>query len=73
MEAFMRAHHAIAVVAALIIGLGAKQYLFPPKHADADVFPPATMNVLQMHAGIDTKKLPQQKMNDKAFIFTEGE
>jgi hypothetical protein len=33
MEAFMRAHHIIAIVAALVIGIGAKQYLFPPMNA----------------------------------------
>ena len=69
----MRAHHVIAVVAVLVIGLGAKQYLFPPKQAEADVFPTATMNVLQMHRDIDTKSLPVQKMSDKAFIFTDEE
>ena len=73
MEAFMRAHHVIAVVAVLVIGLGAKLYLFPPKQAEADIFPTGTMNVLQMHTDIDMKQLPQQKMNDKAFIFTEEE
>ena len=73
MEAFMRAHHVIAVVAVLVIGLGAKLYLFPPKQAEADVFPTGTMNVLQMHTDIDMKQLPQQKMNDKTFIFTEKE
>jgi hypothetical protein len=30
MEAFVRAHHVIGLVAALAIGIGAKQYLFPP-------------------------------------------
>ena len=30
MEAFVRAHHVVALVAALGIGIGAKQYLFPP-------------------------------------------
>ena len=73
MEAFMRAHHVIAVVAVLVIGLGAKLYLFPPNHAKADIFPTGTMNVLQMHTDIDMKQLPQQKVNDKAFIFTEEE
>jgi hypothetical protein len=29
MEAFVRAHHVIALVAALAIGIGAKQYFFP--------------------------------------------
>ena len=69
----MRTHHVIAVVVVLIIGLGAKLYLFPPKQAAADAFPTATTDVLQMHTGIDMKQLPQQKMNDKTFIFTEEE
>jgi hypothetical protein len=30
MEAFVRAHHVVALVAALAIGIGAKQYSFPP-------------------------------------------
>ena len=69
----MRAHHVIAVVAVLVIGLGAKQFLFPPKQANADVFPTASMNVFQMHSDIDMKHLPVQKMNDKSFIFTDEE
>ena len=69
----MRAHHVIAVVAVLVIGLGAKLYLFPPKQAEADDFPTATMNVLQLHRDIDTKSLPVQKMGDKTFIFTDEE
>jgi hypothetical protein len=73
MEAFMRAHHVIAVVAVLVIGLGVKQYMFPPKQANATVFPTANMNVLQLHSDIDTRTLPPQKMNDKSFIFTDEE
>ena len=69
----MRAHHVIAVVAVLVIGLGAKQFLFPPKQADADVVSPATMNVLRMHTDINMQQLPKQKMNDRTFVFTEEE
>jgi len=69
----MRAHHVIAVVAVLVIGLGTKQFLFPPKQANAVAFPTASMNVLQMHSDIDMKHLPVQKMNDKSFIFTDEE
>jgi len=69
----MRTHHVIAVVAVLIIGFGAKQYLFPPKQAEADSLPTATTNVLQLQADINMQQLPQQKMNDKTFIFTEEE
>jgi molybdenum-dependent DNA-binding transcriptional regulator ModE len=74
-EAFMRTHHVIAVLAVLVIGLGAKQFLFPPNQAGADTnaFSSDSMNVLQMHGDIDMKHLPQQKMNDKTFIFTDEE
>jgi Bacterial regulatory helix-turn-helix protein, lysR family len=75
MEAFMRVHHVIAVVAVLVIGVGAKQFLFPPMQADAGVnaVPSASVNVLQMHGDIDIKSIPVQKMNDKSFIFTDEE
>jgi molybdenum-dependent DNA-binding transcriptional regulator ModE len=75
MEASMRAHHVIAVVAVLVIGLGAKQFLFPPTQADANInaVPSASVNVLQMHRDIDTKSISVQKMNDKTFIFTDEE
>ena len=69
MEAFMRAHYVVAVVAVLVIGLGAKLYLFPPKQAEADVIPTATMNVLQLQTDLDMKQLPAQKMNDRSFVF----
>ena len=71
MDAFMRTHHVIAVVAVLVIGLGAKQYMFPPKQADATAFPAASTNVFRMHSDIDMRTLPQEKMNDKTFIFTD--
>jgi hypothetical protein len=74
MEASMRAHHVIAVVAVLVIGLGAKQFMFPPKQAEAEIIPSASMNVLQMHIDHpNINNLPQQKINDKAFIFTDEE
>ncbi len=75
MEAFMRVHHVIAIVAVLVVGIGAKQFLFPPKQANADIqaIPSASVDVLQMHRDMDTKSLPVQKMNDKTFIFTDEE
>jgi molybdenum-dependent DNA-binding transcriptional regulator ModE len=72
MEAVMRARHVIAVVAVLVIGLGAKQFWFPPQQADAgNEVRSASVNVLQMHRDIDTKSISVQKMNDKTFIFTD--
>jgi hypothetical protein len=44
----MRMHHAIAVVAVLIIGVGAKQFFSPAKTAEADIRA-ISVNVLQMH------------------------
>jgi hypothetical protein len=68
MEAFMRAHHVIAVIAVLVIGLGAKQFLFPPKQADADPVPSTNMNILQMQFE-HKNSLPHQEMNDKTFVY----
>ena len=67
----MRAHHVIAVLAVLVIGLGAKQFVFPPKQADANInaVSSASVDVLQMHRDIDTKSLPVQKMRDMTFVF----
>lgn len=69
MEVFMRAHHVIAVVAVLVIGLGVKLFLFPPKKADADIGPSNSMNVLQMQSDIDMQNVSAQKMHDKTFVF----
>ena len=71
MEAFMRAHHVIAVVAVLIIGLGAKQYFFPPIKAEANI-PSASMNVFQMQIDYPNRNnLPVQKMRDMTFVFSD--
>ena len=67
----MHARHVIAVIAVLIIGLGAKQFVFPPKQADANTFTTTSMNLLQMQSNKDMRTLPQQKMNDEEFIFTD--
>ena len=69
----MRRHHVIAVVAVLVIGLGAKQYMFPPEQADVTVSTTASINFLQMYSDIDMRSIPQQKINDKTFIFTDEE
>ena len=69
MEAFMRAHHVIAVVAVLVVGFGAKQVLFPPKQAEADLHAIADtvmMDIRALEAKIDIKSLPEQKMASEA-------
>jgi hypothetical protein len=71
MEAFMRAHHVIAVVAVLVIGVGAKQYFFPPLKAHADI-PVAGMNIEQTLIDHPNRnKFPEQKTGDMTFVFSE--
>lgn len=66
----IRKHHVIAVLAVLVIGLGAKQYFFPPMEAEANLaVPSASMNVLQMQRDINVKNLPVQKVRDMTFVF----
>ncbi len=65
----MRIHHIAAVAAVLVIGIIAKQFLFPPKKAEADVIPTVSMNILQMHRDINMQNLPEQKMHDMTFVF----
>lgn len=65
----MRKHHVIAVIAVLLVGLGVKQFFFPPKAAEA--YPHAvTLDIRQMH--LDHPNLPMQKMHDMTFVF-DGE
>src|ERR1019366_10339800 len=73
MEAFMRAHHVITVVAVLVIGLGAKQFFFPPVKAEADI-PVASMDVLQMTIDHPNRNNhPVQKMHDMTFVYSDSD
>jgi hypothetical protein len=65
----MRAHHAIAIVAIVLIGFGLKLTLFsaPPAEAYAGV----RIDTFQLQQNIKT--LPEQKMNDMTFVFSEGD
>ena len=67
----MRSHHFIALVVVLILGLGAKQFFFPPQKAKADIHAVSTasLNVLQMHRDTNTEVLPVQDMRDMSLVF----
>lgn len=65
----MRAHHVIAVVVVLVIGIGAKEFLFPPKQAGAGPVSGASMNVLEMHRDMDMRRIPAQNLRDETFVF----
>ena len=70
----MRIQHVISVVAVLVIGVGAKQFVFPPKQADANinVVPSTSMNVHQILIDHPNRNnFPVQKMHDMSFVFSE--
>jgi hypothetical protein len=72
----MRAHHAIAVVAVMLIGFGVKLFFFSASTADANshAVSHASMNVLQMHIDHpNIHDLPAQKMHDMTFIFSDND
>jgi len=67
----MRTHHIIAVIAVLVVAIGAKQFFFPPVNAEADVNSGGCMNVLQMQHDINPELLPEQEMRDMSVVFSE--
>ena len=67
----MRAHYAIAVVAVILIGFGAKLFFFAPTaEADIRVVKGVGLDVLHMH---ENKNLPVQKIHDMSFVFSDGD
>jgi hypothetical protein len=75
-EAFMRAHHVIAVVAVLVVGFGAKQFFFPPMKAEANIHaaPSASVDVFQMQIDHPNRNnLPVQKIHDMTFVYSDSD
>jgi predicted acyltransferase len=72
----MRAHHAIAVVAVMLIGFGVKLFFFPVPAAEADTPPvlSASVDTLQMHIDHpNIKNLPPHKLRDMTFVFSDAD
>lgn len=68
----MRLHHAIAVVAVILIVFGAKLFFFSPPIAEAGVH--GIMNPHQMHLDYrNMKDVPVQKVHDMSLVFIEGD
>ena len=68
----MRVHHAIAIVAVILIGFGLKLTFFSAPSADANAQNESVrMDVFHMQQSI--KNLPAQKMHDMTFVFSEGD
>ena len=70
----MRAHYAYAIdaiVAIVVIGFGLKLIFFSAPPAEAVAVESARIDVSQMHRNI--KNIPEQKMHDMTFVFSEGD
>jgi len=72
-EDLMRVHHAIAIFAIVLIGFALKLTFFsaPPAEADARSVESLRMDVSQLHQNIKT--LPEHKMHDMTFVFSESD
>jgi hypothetical protein len=69
----MRTHHAIVVVALILIGLGLKLTLFSAPAADADTRAVESLHIDVSQLQQDTKNLPEQKAHDMTFVFSKGD
>jgi regulatory helix-turn-helix LysR family protein len=74
MEASMRVHHVIAVIAIVVIGFGAKLFFFDAPQAEAKLETiTSTLNPLQMHRNVNPQELSAQKMQDMTFVYSESD
>ncbi len=69
----MRAHHAIAIVAAILVGFGLKLTFFsaPIDVAHAGFVKTVSMDISEMQQSI--KNLPVEKFQDMTFVFSDGD
>jgi hypothetical protein len=67
----MRAHHAIGIVAVILVGFGLKLLFFSAPIAEADLLGVRSvgMDISQMHQ--NNKNLPEQKIHDMTFVFSK--
>jgi hypothetical protein len=68
----MRAHHVIAVVAVILLGVGLKLIFSTAPTAEADSLSTKSVgvDVSQLHQNI--RNLPVQKFQDMTFVFSDG-
>lgn len=69
----MRAHHAIAILAVILVGFGLNLVFFSAPIAEADVgsVKNVSMEVSEMQRNI--KNLPVEKFHDMTFVFSDGD
>jgi hypothetical protein len=69
----MRAHHAIAIVAAILVGFGLTLIFSsaPIAVADASVVKSVSMDISEMQQSV--KSLPVEHFQDMTFVFSDGD
>jgi len=69
----MRAHHVIAIVAVILVGVGVKLIFLPVPSAEADLLSIKSvgMDVSQLHQNVEN--LPVQKFHDLSLVFPESD
>jgi hypothetical protein len=69
----MRAHHVIAIVAVILVGVGLKVIFFaaPAAEADSLSIKSVSLDISRMHR--NTENLPVQKIHDMSFVFSDGD
>jgi hypothetical protein len=65
----MRAHHPIAIVAPILVGLGVKLIFFPAPIVEGDVRSVESMDVSEMQRNV--RDLPVEQYHDMTFVFPE--
>jgi hypothetical protein len=67
----MRAKHATGIVAVILVGFGLKLLFFsaPTAEADLRIVKSVGMDISQMHQ--NKRNLPEQKIHDMTFVFSE--
>lgn len=72
MEVLMRAHHVIAVFAILMVGWGAKQFLFTFSEAEANLLVVPSVAPMQMHIDYQNiDNLPVQRVHDMTYVYSD--
>jgi hypothetical protein len=69
----MRAHHVIAVIAIILVGVGGKLIFFSTPTAEADTLSirSVSVDVSQLHQ--NTRNLPVQTFRDMSLVFSDGD
>jgi hypothetical protein len=69
----MRVHHAIAIVAAILVGFGLTLIISsgPIAIADAGTVKRGSMDISEIQQSV--KNLPVEHFNDMTFVFSDGD